>query len=523
MKKLALAIVCAARVATADPIAVKVVEVAGDVAYVTPGRAAGVLPGASVIVGGRELKVVESSAQTAVVRVSGAPLRIGDTGTVDATTGSTSTAAKQLAKPRPQDAFKGQWPDAVLPATQQHPKRVALGSGKVSTGGHITVLASAFGGADRTTRDGSAEARLIASFDLMRDRPFAVDFDVAGRLGRPGPLFVRAAQLRYGDALLVGRLRYAASAVGMLDGGRAAFHVGHAEVAAFGGLVPDVLDGKPDTGTARFGAEAIYDAADTAWQPRLAITAYGSTWAGSVDERRLALSGSASHASLRFDGWTELQSFAAGNEFDAKSLEVTGAGGTVQWRDRNRRAALDVTFLRPERSRRLAAALPLEWLCTPLHVLGDAATTCGGNTSWTTADLSAGWSRGRLSLDGIGSVTRTPDGFERDGYLRSAVRIGPMRADTAVSAGKATFGSWNAAELGIGLAPSRRFDVDARYRAELLDYIASEGPMLLHSVIGDARVAYSPALDFDLSTVVTTGEDRDSIAVLALVAWRPLP
>ena len=39
----------------------------------------------------------------------------------------------------------------------------------------------------------------------------------------PTPLFVRAAQLRYGaaddPALLVGRLRYAASSLGALDGG----------------------------------------------------------------------------------------------------------------------------------------------------------------------------------------------------------------------------------------------------------------------------------------------------------------
>lgn len=522
MKWLVPIVMCTAGIAAADPVPVKVVEVAGDVAYVSPGRAAGVVPGATVIIGGRELKVIESSTETAVVRVAGAPVRIGDTGTVNATATS-STTAKQLAKPRPADAFKGQWPDATLPATQQHPQRVALGSGKVSTGSHITVLAAAFGGADRNNHDYGAEGRVIASFDLMRDRPLAADFDVAARLGRPGPAFLRAAQLRYGDAMMVGRLRYAASAVGMLDGGRAAVHFGRFEVAAFGGLVPDPIDGKPDTGAARFGTEAIYDAADTTWQPRIGITAYGSTWSGAVDERRLAVNASASHASLRLDGWAELQAFAAGNEFDAKPLEVTGAGATAEWRDRGKRAAIDVTFLRPERSRRLAAALPLEWLCTPLHVPGDAATTCGGGDSWTTADLSAGWSHGRWNIDGFGSLTRTPDGFERSGYLRNEVRLGPVRPEIAVSGGKATFGSWTAGEAGFAVAASRRLDLDARYRGELLDYIASTGPMLLHSAIGDARFAYSPALDFDLSTIATTGQDRDSITMLVLVAWRPLP
>jgi hypothetical protein len=522
MKRFVFAFVCIARIASADPVPVKVVEVAGDVAYVTPGRDAGVVAGATLIAGGRELKVVEASAQTAVVRVTGTPLRIGDTGTVDVTAASTWTTTK-LAKPRPAEAFNGQWPDAVRPATQQHPKRVALGSGRAPTGSHITILGAAYATADRETRDGGAEARVIASFDLVQDRPLAADLDVAGRIGRPGHGFVRAAQLRYGDAIMVGRLRYAASTVGMLDGGRAAMRTGHIEIAAFGGLVPDPIDGRPDTGASRFGGEAIYDAADRAWQPRVAITAYGSTWNGAIDERRLALSTSASRASVRVDGWAELQAFPTTNEFDAKPLEVTGAGATAQWRKRGRHAGVDITFLRPERSRRLAAVLPLEWLCTPLHVRGDAATTCGGNESWTTANASAGLAAGRWIVDGIGSMTRTQAGFERSGYLRGAVRLGPVRTETAISAGKATFGSWTAGELGLAFAPSRWLDVDARYRAELLDYIASNGPMLMHSVIGDARFAQSPALDFDISAVATTGEDRDSVALFAIVAWRPLP
>ena len=66
-----------------------------------------------------------------------------------------------------------------------------------------------------------AEARVVTSFDVLQDRPFAVDADVAVRAFGDGynasdrtPLFVRAAQLRYGDAfdptLALGRLRWAA-------------------------------------------------------------------------------------------------------------------------------------------------------------------------------------------------------------------------------------------------------------------------------------------------------------------------
>jgi len=536
-------LVAAVRVAAADPVPVKVIEVAGDAAYVSPGRAAGVIAGATVHINGHDYKVVEATAQTAVVKVGGDPLHVGDGGTADVTPGVTSST-RQLARPRPPEAFVGQWPDAVLPASRQNPAPVSLGAGKAPTQSHVTILGKAYGGVDKKSHDGEVEGRVIASFDLLEDRPLAADLDVAGRLflagvdsGTHTPVMVRAAQLRYGTAndprLALGRLRYAASAVGMLDGGRAAMRTGSFEVAAFGGLVPDPLGGKPDTGAARFGGEAIYDAADTAWQPRVAVTAYGSTWQGSLDERRLAVVSSASKQALRLDGWAELQSFPSNNQFDAKALEVTGAGTTAQWRKRGRHLGLDITFLRPERSRRLAAALPLEWLCTPVRVPNDAATTCGGGSSWTTANASAGWGGAHWNVDGIGSLTRAQgidgglagpgSGLESSGYLRGEVRFGSGRAEAAVSGGKASFGAWTAGEIGAAYVATNRFDVGARYRPELLDYVASTGPMLLHSVIGDVRYATSPAFDISVSAIATTGEDRKALAVLALFAWRPLP
>src|SRR5439155_5782905 len=173
--------------------------------------------------------------------------------------------------------------------------------------------------------------------------PLAADLDIALRGFSRGvasptrtPLFVRAAQLRYGPttdpSLVVGRLRYAASALGMLDGGRVAAHVGALELAAFGGLVPDPLGGRPDTGASRFGGELIYDDATSPWQPRLAITAYGSTWSGKLDERRLTAVASTGHDSTWLSAWAEMQQFAADNPWNAPALDLTGAGATVEWR-----------------------------------------------------------------------------------------------------------------------------------------------------------------------------------------------
>lgn len=532
----AVAIVAGARTAAADVVQVKVIDVAGGLAYVTPGRAAGIVPGAKLRLGRVELVVTEVTEKTAVVRLGKQRIAIGDAGTAEVTPGA-ATAARALPAPRAPEAFVGQWPDPVLPATTQDPDPVTLGAGRPPGRAHVAVIGRAFGVASPDDVAGDAEGRVIASFDVLTERPLAVDVDLAGRVFTDGynkqtrtPVFARAAQLRYGDAadprFALGRLRYAASAIGMLDGGRAAVRIGDVQVGAFGGLVPDPLSGKPDTSAARFGGEVVYDAATAAWQPRLAVSAHGSTWDGEVDERRLSLVGSASHDAWWFDGWAEAQAFSSDNPWGASAVELTGAGATAQWRKRGRHLGVDLNFQRPERSLRLAAALPPEWLCTLTFETGDTSTTCEGGDWWASATTSAGIRTGRWAVDAIGSVGRSHGqyvGLDSSGYVRGEVRLGPGRLQAAVSGGKASFASWTAGELGGGFAPSRRLDVAARYRPELLDYVASTGPVLLHSIVADGRYAVSSALDLALSAIGTTGEDRDALAILAIIAWRPLP
>lgn len=532
----AIVVLASARVAIADRVQIRVIEVAGDTAYLTPGRAAGLVPGTKVTLRGSEWVVAEATETTAAVRLGKRRLAAGDAGTAAVTPGGEVTA-RSLPAPRPPELFVGQWAEPVLPASTQDPAAVALGSGRPAGRAHVAVIGRAFGVANTDERAGDVEGRVIASFDVLPDRPLAVDLDVAGRLFSDGydkrtrtPAFVRAAQVRYGDAadprFALGRLRYAASSLGMLDGGRAAVRVGNVQLGAFGGLVPDPLSGKPDTGAARFGGELVYDAATTAWQPRIAVAAHGSTWSGELDERRLSVVGSASRDAWWFDGWAEAQAFASTNPWGASAVELTGAGATAQWRERGRHLGIDINFLRPERSLRLAAALPPEWLCTLTSEVGDTSTTCVGGDWWSSATASAGMRTARWAVDAIGSVGTSQGvyrGLDSSGYVRGELRAGPARVEAAVSGGKASFASWTAAELGGGYAPSRRLDVSARYRPELLDYVASTGPALLHSVVTDGRYAASTSLDLALSAIATHGADRDALAVLAIIAWRPLP
>jgi hypothetical protein len=537
MKRAMFVLLLVARTAAAEPVGVKVTEIAGGVAYITPGRAAGIVPGTKIKLRGKELVVTDVTEKTAAVKLDKLTLAVGDSGTADVTREAAGTATV-LAKPRPPDAFAGKWGEPVLPATQQTPTPVPLGSGTKAGRARVTVIGHGFGGVARGERPaGEAEARVIASYDVLIDRPLAVDLDVAGRAFSSGidsrtrvPVLVRTAQIRYGSiddpSLALGRLRFAATSVGMLDGARAAAHVGVFELAAFGGLVPDPLGGKPDTGASRFGAEVGVDARDAAWQPRVALTAYGSTWDGRLDERRLSLVASTGHDALWFDGWAETQQFEADNPWGARSLELTGAGGAAEYRKHGRHVGLDVTFLRPERSMRLAAALPAAWLCTLAPAPGDTDEPCSGSDYWVSGSASAGVRTERWALDAVGTAGRSHGlyrGFDSSAYVRGEVRVaGVARVIAGGSAGRASFASWTAAEVGSGAALTRKLDVLALYRPELLDYVASEGPVLVHSLVLDGHYAVLSSLDVALSALATTGADRDAVALLTTIVWRPL-
>ncbi|MGE5184361.1 MAG: hypothetical protein ACM31C_19965 [Acidobacteriota bacterium] len=536
---IAVAIVLACvRLAAAEVVTVKVVEVAGGNAYVQPGRAAGLIPGTKVRFRGRELTVVESTEKTAMLETEGMQLVPGDSGSanVDRTAAAT---VKMLPKPRPAEAFKEQWPAPVLPAEVQTPKPVPLGEGRAPGGrAHVTVIGHGFGAVQKGRgAEGDGEARVIASFDAMSDRPLAVDLDVAGRAFSSGydkathtPVYVRAAQLRYGDqydpSFALGRLRFAASSVGMLDGGRAAAHFGTLELAAFGGLVPDPVSGKPSTDASRFGAELVYDANATPWQPRVAVVATGSTWSGQLDERRLSVVASANRASTYVDGWAQANQFPSGNPWNASAVELTGAGATLEWREHGDHLGLDAVYLRPERTLQLQSVLPQGWLCTAVPQSGMVPETCAGGDWWASASASGGLRRGRLTLDAVGTIGDSHgvySGYDSSGYVRGEVWFGTTRLILGGSGGHASFADWVAGEAGIGAALSRRVDAIVTYRPELLDYTASTGPMTLHSIVLDGHYALSPAFDIAASALGTLGTDRDAIALLATFVWRPLP
>jgi hypothetical protein len=527
-------VVAAAAVARADTVNVKVIEVAGGVAFVDAGRARGLAPRTAIRIGDRSFAVFEVTEKTAAFRIGGAKVAIGDAGTATVTPNTTGGA---LPKPRPAEAFVGQWPAPVLPAdTAREVAPVPLDVGAARGRARVTVIASGYGTIDKSTRAGDGEARVVATFDLLRERPLAADVDVAGRAFSAGadsgthvPLFVRAAELRYGGAddprFAIGRLRYAATSVGMLDGGRASARFGAFELAAWGGLVPDPLGATPSTSAARFGAEFIYSAADAAWQPRVAVNAHGSTYNGALDERRVSAVASAGKDAIWTSAWLEAQQFDTNNPWGAPSVQLTGLGATVEYRKRGAYLSFDGTFLRPDRSLLLDAVLGRSWTCS---LSGGPAMqeTCTGDDYIATATLAGGVRRGVWALDGVATLGETHEiysGITGSGYLRGELHAtAPLRFEAGISAGKASFASWTAAEVGAGFAWTKRLDLQLRYRPERLVYDAPATTFVEHSLIGDARYAAAAALDLVATVIAATGGDRDNVALLVTAVWRPL-
>ena len=185
-----------------------------------------------------------------------------------------------------------------------------------------------------------------------------------------------------------------------------------------------------------------------------------------------------------------------------------------------------MTFLRPERSLRLAAALPESWLCAQKTLPGTMAEPCLGADYWVAATASGGLVGDGYSVEAVGSLGTTQsldNQGDLSGYVRSELGSRAHRAVFAVSGGHSAFAAWEAADLGVATSPSPRFDLSVTYRPERLDYVAATDAYVLHSLVTDLHWSVSAAFDLALSAIGTTGADRDVLAFLTTLAWRPLP
>lgn len=540
-------------------IDVRVLEVAGGRAYIAPGEDAGLRVGQDVIIDGRRYRVVAVESDHAVIDIGDRRLREGERGrarvSVRGATGS------PLAPPVPLSDFEGQWTAPVRPAQQQSPQRVPLGAGGGGSGRYrVTLLAGAasvlpFVDDAEPFTYASLGARLHA--EPWQETPFSFDADAVvslwlgndleqdqstgtTALGAGSRPLVRVRELaaHYGDAATplmagLGRLRYAASTVGLLDGLRLASPaMGNLRVAAFGGVVPDTLDGQPAFDHRRFGLEAIYHAPRSDWQPFVSVVAHGSQFDGELDERRLSSYASAFHGPLAMTAYAELSMFDADNPWGAEQVELTAAGIDASFRaggTRNARYGLRLDMRTPERSYWLASLLPPGWLCTavPQPAGAPLPEPCNGfRDARYAAAADARIDLGRLALSGGATLISVSSGDPVEAVsvfadARMLELLGRYRAALGVYATHAAFVDTVAVQASAG-GPMLMdaLDLALFYRPALLRYSASVEDILDHRYGVDMVYTPAPRLDLALTIEGMTSADVSGVAAFATAVWR---
>lgn len=490
-----------------------------------------------------------ATAEYAVLEPKRQRFNVGQTGVARPNGEDQDGRVAQLERPVSPNQFANQWPNPTLPASTQNPEHVPLGNGAAAQG--RTSLLFAAGAAAKLPFSGPYEAigrgfiRGRLQTKPLARKPLFFDIDVAGQAwyasdlelrrganSRP-PLRVRALLARYGTQYgfqgSLGRLRYAATGLGQLDGIRLQVPIaGNLTLSGFGGAVPAALDGSPDTQTTRFGAELTYDAYDTALRPRVSLTAHGSTFGGQLDERRLRLQADFHPQAGYFGGYGLLSQFDAGNPWNAPENELTAAGvyGGIRFWDVVH-TSFQVDMQRPERSLWLASFVPASWLCITSPLPGNQPEQCRGDETRYRAQGTLGlhFTDWAIALGGSAMSTTGADASQGGGFLH--LRLNKFLGDSGhldVTASGSDGSLYQTAAVAIapGVTLSRSFDVTLRYRPAVSRYYSDVDFFLEHNAGGSIRYTPSHRFEMHLDADLLTSRDVDVVLVQLLTTWRPI-
>lgn len=546
-------------------LTVRVVEVAGGRAFIEPGEEAGLRAGQEVRFRKRRFRIAGVTRTGAVIDADAKPgragLREGERGQARV---RVRQAAQGLEPPPPLTVFRNQWGEATRPASKQNPKAVPLGAGMGASGRYRLVMqggvASILPLGEDPARPGRSQANSMTRLSLgaslraqpWQETPFGFDADVAlstwlgnglgtglGADSRP-LVRVRELRLRYGDALEpmagLGRLRYAASTVGLLDGVRVQTPAyGNWRVAGFGGFVPDVLSGRPAFDAARFGVETTYHDAASAWRTLVNVVAQGSLFDGALDERRLSSYLRMFRGPLAVMAHGELSMFDEDNPWGARRVQLTAAGVNAAVRVGPVRANARFDVRTPERSYWLASLLPQSWLCTarPLPPPNPAdpnptVEPCNGNSDMRRMGaVDIGYERGQVAVTaGVAAVgVSSGEDFESVSVFadaRALEVLGSGRMEVGVLSSRGAFLDTVATRVSGGTEVSDGVDVSLYYRPALLRYQAAAEDIFEHRFGADVLYTPRPVLDLALTLEGAAGADAAGVGVFATAVWRPL-
>jgi hypothetical protein len=532
-------------------VAVTVVETAGTRAYLQPGATAGVHRNSTVTIRGKDYTVVDASDSYAVVETTGSePLQEQDKGR------ATLIAVEEekpveLPAPHPLTTWQQAWTPEEAPADSQQPRFVPLGGEErnrrfdvrfTMAGGGIIPLGgqvgSALSMAELNTRLHAEPFAAPLTLDLDASLQGWAAADIANRVGgstRP-IVYVREllAGYRIGSFYAgIGRMRYAASTLGTLDGARVQEGLGAGfSIGAFGGLLPNALSGAPSLDAQRFGVEGRYSRPDLALRPEAALVVHGSTFGGTLDERRVSGVFSVYPGPSRFGGYFEISSFDTNNPWKQPAVMLTAAGLDQSVRFGSFEVGARVDVRQPELSRWLASYLPASWFCTTVPAPGSNPTApepCNGKIDTRAfGELDGTYSIEHFSLTlgglGITDVTQTSEpnmigGFATARLLRLARAL---RFEASGNYSHSTYMNMFGGTAGPGVTLiDDALDVYAYYRLSVLQY-RSDGAYLLQDGVGGTIVVL-PSSDFmfTLQGEGITGDDAKALTIFGTATWRP--
>jgi hypothetical protein len=531
-------------------IAVAVVETAGTRAYMQPGGAAGVRRSAIVTVRGKEYSVIDASDSFAVVDMGDEPLHEQDKGWANPVTQEEQKPV-ELPKPRPLDTWRQAWSPEPPPSDTQEPRFVPLGEAERSrrfdvrftlAGGGVIPLGgqvgSSLGEAELDLQLHAEPFEAPVSLDLDASLQRWVASDLATRVGastRPA-LFVRELLASYALGSFyagIGRMRYAASTLGSLDGVRVADGVAPGlSLGAFGGLLPNPLSGAPSLDAQRFGVEARYSRPDFDLRPEAALVVHGSTFDGRLDERRVSGLFSLYPGRSRFGGYFEVSNFDADNPWKAGAVELTAAGvdQSIRLGDFELGGRFDIR--QPERSRWLANFLPASWFCTTVPTPGATPTApepcAGGVDTRASGEVDLGVTLDHFSLVvgglSVTDLTQTSEPNMVGGFATARVlRIArSLRLEASGNYSRSTYMNLSGGSAGPGLTLlDDTLDLSGYVRLNVLKYSSDNVALLQDGIGGTIVVLPTSELLFTLQAESIAGDDAKAFMTFVTATWRP--
>jgi hypothetical protein len=460
--------------------------------------------------------------------------------------------AKQLPPPKPLSTWEHGWTAEAPPADQQQPKFVPIGEASRSrkwdamlafTAGGIAPFAgqpgASIGYVQFDARVHAEPFSVPAAFDFDGSLRFWAASDLSTRVGGTTRSYVWVRELlaSYGNAnggwfAGLGRMKYAASTLGTLDGLRLQAPLGGGvTLAAFGGFLPNPLGSEIAVDAQRFGVEARWYRPDLGVRPEAALVIHGSMFQGKPDERRISAMFGVYPGRTRIGGHIEVSNFDPNNPWKASPVEITAAGLDDSVRVGPFELGSRIDFIEPERSYWLASYLPTTWFCRTVPTTGTPTNQepCDGASSMRaqgTLTMSYVKGIGAVTIGGtaMGDVSHGTEPRILGGYISGRlVRIAKvLRLELAANYSNATYIDMFGGTAGLGISVLHdALDVSAYYRRTELAY-ASNDTFLEQNGFGGAIVL------FPTSTVMATvqgeaitGNDFNGVYVFGTIAWRP--